>query len=57
MSEIFSSSNGQRVLHECRTALDLPVNSDTESRQLVLARYAVELDITSLELEDLLQWK
>jgi hypothetical protein len=57
MSEISSSANGKRVLHECRNALDLPVNSDDVSRQYVLARYAIELDITSAELEDLLLWK
>src|ERR1700694_1363449 len=37
MSQIFSSSNGKRVLRECREALDLPVNSDEVSRQYVLA--------------------
>jgi hypothetical protein len=57
MSEIFSSANGQRVLRECRAALELSVNSDEESRKLVLARYAIELDIVAAELEDLLMWK
>jgi hypothetical protein len=57
MSEIFSSTNGKRVIRECRQALDQPVNSDEESRRYVLARYAIELDITTAELEDLLLWK
>ncbi len=57
ISEIFASSNGQRVLRECQTALDLPVNSDETSRQYVLTRYATELDIYPHELEELLQWK
>ena len=57
MSEIFSSANGKRVLRECRAALDLAVNSDEVSRQYVLARYAMEVDITPAELEDLLLWK
>jgi len=57
MSEIFSSANGKRVLGETREALDLPVNNDELSRQYVLARYAMEVDITPEELEDLLLWK
>jgi hypothetical protein len=57
MSEIFSSRNGQRVLSECKAALALPVNSDEESRELVLKRFAMELDIYPHELEDLLEWK
>ena len=35
----------------------MPVNSDEESRRLVLSRYADEVDITPFELEDLLKWK
>jgi hypothetical protein len=57
MTEIFSSSNGQRVLRECRAALELPVNSDETSRDLVLKRFAMELDMYPSELEDLLEWK
>jgi hypothetical protein len=54
VAEIFASSNGQRVLRECKEALALPVNSDEQSRKLVLARFADELDILSWELEELL---
>jgi len=57
MSEIFLSATGKRVLRECKQALNLPVNSDEVSRRYVLARYAIELDITSSELESLLEWK
>ena len=55
MTAILASSNGQRVLRECKAALDLPVNSDEESRRLVFARFADELDIFPSELEDLLK--
>jgi hypothetical protein len=57
MTEIFSSKNGQRVLRECKAALDSPVNSDEDSRELVLKRFALELDMYPHELEDLLEWK
>lgn len=54
MTEIFSSGNDQRVLRECQETLDHPANSDKQSRQMVLKRYATELDIFDYELEDLL---
>jgi hypothetical protein len=55
MTAILLSSNGQRVLRECKATLDLAVNSDAFSRKLVLTQYAGELDITLSELEDLLK--
>lgn len=57
MTAVFSSANGKRVIRECQEALNMPVNSDEESRRLVLSRYADEVDITPFELEDLLKWK
>jgi hypothetical protein len=51
---IFNSPSGRRVLEKCLEDLDKPVNSDEESRRLVLARYANELDILRYELEELL---
>ena len=55
MTEIFTSANGQRVLRECQETLDRPVNADNYSHQLVLERFATELDIYDYELEDLLK--
>jgi hypothetical protein len=55
MTEILTSTNGQRVLRECQGDLDLPVNSDETSRKFVVRRFATELDIYDYELEDLLK--
>jgi hypothetical protein len=41
-------------VRECQEALDLPVNGDADSRKLVLARFAMELDLFPHELEELL---
>jgi len=45
---------GKDLLRECKATLDLPIDNDSFSRQLVMTRYAQELDITLLELEALL---
>jgi hypothetical protein len=55
MTEIFTSERGQRVLRECQETLDRPANADDYSQQLVLERFATELDIYEYELEDLLK--
>jgi hypothetical protein len=55
MKEIFTSERGQRVLSECQETLDRPANADDYSRQLVMQRFATELDIYEYELEDLLK--
>lgn len=57
MMEILASENGQRVLRECQEASDRPANYDRQSRKLVLTRFAMELDILTWELEDLLKRK
>jgi hypothetical protein len=54
LAALAKSANGRRVLRECKATLDLPINNDSFSRQLVMTRYAHELDITLLELEALL---
>jgi hypothetical protein len=56
-AKIAASPAGVRVIRECQAALDLPVNSDTTSRELVLQRYATELDLYPAELEELLRRK
>jgi hypothetical protein len=55
MTEILTSTNGQRSLRACQADLDMPVNSDETSRKYVIRRYATELDIYEYELEDLLK--
>jgi hypothetical protein len=55
MTAILASENGKRALRECQETLDRPANSDEESRKLVLTRFAIELDIFTYELEDLLR--
>lgn len=55
MKEIFTSERGQQVLRECQETLDRPANADDYSRQLVVQRFATELDIYEYELEDLLK--
>jgi hypothetical protein len=55
MTEVFTSANGQRVLRECQETLDRPANADEYSRQLVMQRFAIELDIFDYELADLLK--
>lgn len=57
LRKIETSLAGKRVLRECQAALDRPVNSDPDSRKLVFARFAMELDIYTYELQDLLQRK
>ena len=55
LAETEKSPAGIRVVRECQIALELPANSDSVSRKLVLQRYATELDIFPHELEELLQ--
>ena len=54
VADAAKSPAGQRVVRECQAALDLPVNSDPLSRQLVLKRFATELELFPHELEELL---
>jgi hypothetical protein len=54
MTEIAKSPAGQRVIRECQEALEMPVNSDELSRKLVLERFAMEVDLYSYEIEELL---
>lgn len=54
IAETAKSSSGQRVIRECLEALDLPVNSDPDSRKFVLARFAMEVDLFPHELDELL---
>jgi hypothetical protein len=54
LAALAKSKNGRRALRECKATLDLPINNDSFSRRLVLMRYAEQLNITLLELEDLL---
>jgi hypothetical protein len=49
------SLKGKRVVCECQEALAKPVNSDLESRKIVLNRFATELEIFPEEMEELLR--
>ena len=55
MTEIYASENGKRVLRECQETLDRPANCDEDSQNLVLDRFACELNIYPHELQDLLK--
>jgi hypothetical protein len=57
VAEVAKSPAGRRVVRECQDALNLPVNSDADSRKLVLARFSNELDLFPHELEELLTRK
>jgi hypothetical protein len=54
MSEVFASATGQRVIRECQECLSRPANSDEESRNLVLKRFAEEVNLYPNELLELL---
>jgi hypothetical protein len=52
--EVFASSNGQRFIRECQKCLSRPVNSDEESGNLVLKRFADAVNLYPDELPELL---
>ena len=54
MSDVFASPTGQRVIRECQECLSRPANSDEESRNLVLKRFADEVSLYPHELLELL---
>jgi len=55
LAALAKTPNCRRVLRGCKATLDLPINNDPFSRQLVLTRCAGELDVTLHELEALLK--
>ena len=55
MAEVYASPTGKRVLRECQEALDRPVNSDEDSRMMVIERFADEVNLFPHEFADLLK--